>query len=137
MSGAALAAASGSRSVRLTRDILPALIFLVFALLPTQNFNYADDSLSWAYQLTQSGNLINSQHLYFNAMRWLYHLLHDAGLTISPARLLALYSAVWGAIGLAFLYRLLVRTGSGNLALWGTLFCAFTADYWSYSIGIY
>jgi hypothetical protein len=107
---------------------------LVFALLPTQNFNYADDSLSWAYQLTQSGNLINSQHLYFNAMRWLYQLLHDAGLTISPARLLALYSAVWGAIGLAILYRLLVRTGFGNLALWGTLFCAFTADYWSYSI---
>jgi hypothetical protein len=107
---------------------------LVFALLPTQNFNYADDSLSWAYQLTQSGNLINSQHLYFNAMRWLYHLLHDAGLTISPARLLALYSAVWGAIGLAFLYRLLARTGFGNLALWGTLFCAFTANYWSYSI---
>ena len=59
---------------------------LVFALLPTQNFNYADDSLSWAYQLTQSGNLINSQHLYFNAMRWLYQLLHDAGLTIRPAR---------------------------------------------------
>jgi hypothetical protein len=107
---------------------------LVFALLPTQNFNYADDSLSWAYQLTQSGNLINSQHLYFNAMRWLYQLLHDAGLTISPARLLALYSAVWGAIGLAILYRLLVRTGFGKLALWGTLFCAFTADYWSYSI---
>ena len=107
---------------------------LVFALLPTRNFNYADDSLSWAYQLTRSGNLINSQHLYFNAMRWLYQLLHDAGLTISPARLLALYSAVWGAIGLAFLYRLLVRTGFGSLALWGTLFCAFTADYWSYSI---
>lgn len=111
-----------------------AVAFLLFGILPSRNFNYADDSLSWAYQLTRSGNLINSQHLYLNAMRWLYHLLHDAGLTIGPARLLALYSAFWGAVGLAFLYRLLVRTGFGDLALWGTLFCAFAADYWSYSI---
>jgi branched-chain amino acid transport system permease protein len=34
MTGAALAAASGARSLRPARDILPALIFLVFALLP-------------------------------------------------------------------------------------------------------
>lgn len=107
---------------------------LVYALLPTQNFNYADDSLSWAARITRPGNLINSQHLYFEAMRWLYLHLHDAGQTISPVTLLALYSAVWGAIGLAILYRLLVRAGLGNLALWGTLFCAFSADYWAYSI---
>jgi branched-chain amino acid transport system permease protein len=34
MNGAAVAAASASRSLRLTPNILPALIFLVFALLP-------------------------------------------------------------------------------------------------------
>src|SRR5262245_14834848 len=90
---------------------------LVYALLPTRNFNYADDSLSWAHSLTQSDYLINSQHLYLNAMRWLYRLLHDAGLTISPVTLLAFYSAVWGAIGLVILFRLLVRSGLGNLAL--------------------
>lgn len=132
---------------RSTRRVIPsffsqAAIFvgalLVFALLPTQNFNYADDSLSWAYQLTQSDIEnpipINSQHLYLDAMRWLYRLLHHVGATISPVTLLALYSAVWGAIGLAFLYRFLVRAGFGNLAVWGTLLCAFSVDYWSYSI---
>lgn len=107
---------------------------LVYALMPTRNFNYADDSLSWAYQLTQSGNLVNSHHLYLNPMRWLYQLLRDLGLAISPVTLLALYSAVWGAIGLLVLYRLLVLAGFGNLAIWGTLLCAFSAGYWSYSI---
>ena len=87
-----------------------------------------------AAQIARLGHLINSQHLYLDAMRWLYLHLHDAGLTISPVTLLALYSAVWGAIGLAILYRLLVRAGLGNLALSGALFSAFSADYWSYSI---
>ena len=108
--------------------------FLLYALLPTRNFNYADDSLRWAYELTQAGNLINSHHLFLNAMRWLYQLLHNAGLGISPVTLLALYSAFWGAVGLAVLYRLLVRARLGNLALWGTLVCAFSAGYWSYAI---
>ncbi|RZT25351.1 hypothetical protein EV589_1083 [Mycobacterium sp. BK558] len=120
------------------RIMTQAVIFvgalLVYALLPSRNFNYADDSLSWAYRLTQSDGLINSHHLYLNAMRWLYHLLHGVGLTINPVSLLSLYSALWGAIGLAVLFRLLVRAGMGNQALWGTLFCAFSAGYWSYSI---
>ncbi|MGE2834254.1 ArnT family glycosyltransferase [Mycobacterium sp. SMC-4] len=107
---------------------------MVYALLPTQNHNYADDSLSWAYQLTQSGNLINSHHLYLNPMRWLYQLLLDVGLTVNPVSLLAFYSAVWGAIGLAVLYRLLVRAGLGKTALWGALLCGVSAGYWSYSI---
>lgn len=107
---------------------------LVYGLLPTQNHNYADDSLAWAYQLTQSGGLINSHHLYLNPMRWLYHLLAGAGLTVNPVSMLALYSAAWGAAGLAILYRLLVRAGLGRTALWGTLLCAVSAGYWSYSI---
>lgn len=108
--------------------------FLLYALLPTQNFNYADDSLAWAYQLTQSGGVINSHHLYLNAMRSLYQLLHGVGIAIEPAALLALYSALWGAVGLAVLHRLLVRAGMTTLALWGTLVCAFSAGYWTYSI---
>ncbi|MEW5813233.1 MAG: hypothetical protein AB1925_27745 [Actinomycetota bacterium] len=108
--------------------------FGVYALLPTRNFNYADDSLSWAYQLTQPDGLINSHHLYLNAMRVLYRLLRDVGLTESPVEFLALYSAAWGALGLAVLFRLLVRAGMGRMALWGTLFCAVSAGYWSYSI---
>lgn len=107
---------------------------MLYALLPTQNHNYADDSLSWAYQLTQSGNLINSHHLYLNPMRWLYHLLAGVGLPVNPVTLLTCYSAVWGALGLAILYRLLVRAGLGRTALWATLLCAFSAGYWSYSI---
>ena len=108
--------------------------FLLYALLPTRNFNYADDSLAWAYQLTQSGGVVNSHHLYLNGMRWLYQLLHGAGVTVDPLTLLALYSAVWGAAGLAILYRLLVRAGMANEALWATLVCAFSAGYWTYSI---
>lgn len=107
---------------------------LVYSLLPTRNFNYADDSLAWAYQLTQSGGVINSHHLYLNAMRWIYQFLDGAGLKISPVAFLAFYSALWGSIGLVVLYRLLLRAGMGNQALWGTLFCALSAGYWSYSI---
>lgn len=67
-------------------------------------------------------------------MRWLYHLLTGVGVTVDPFSLLALYSAVWGALGLAILYRLLVRAGLAVPALWGTLLCAVSAGYWSYSI---
>jgi hypothetical protein len=67
-------------------------------------------------------------------MRWIYQSLHDAGLSISPVTLLAVYSAFWGAVGLAFLYRILARAGMGSLALGGTLVCAFSAGYWSYAM---
>ncbi|MHA0289251.1 hypothetical protein ACXYX3_22775 [Mycobacterium sp. C3-094] len=121
------------RSRALTAGIF-SIAFGVYALLPTRNFNYADDSLSWAYQLTQPSGVINSHHLYLNGMRVLYRLLHDIGITVNPVELLSLYSAVWGATGLAVLFMLLGRAGLGRQALWGTLFCAFSAGYWSYSI---
>lgn len=107
---------------------------LLYALGPSRNFNYADDALSWAYQLTGTGGIINSHHLFLEPMRWLYRLCNGAGLTINPVTLLALYSAGWGAAGLVVLYRLLVRAGLGTVAVWGTLFCAFSAGYWCYSI---
>ncbi|MEZ0340659.1 ArnT family glycosyltransferase [Mycobacterium sp. pV006] len=122
------------RPGRTTQSAMFAGPLLLYALLPSQNHNYADDSLSWAYQLTQSGNLINSHHLYLNPMRWLYHLLAGVGLPVNPVTLLTCYSAVWGALGLAILYRLLVRAGLAPTALWATLLCAFSAGYWSYSI---
>lgn len=114
--------------------ILFLVFLLLYSLLPTKNFNYADDSLRWAYELTRSGNLINSHHLYLNVMRFFYRLFRDLGLPVDPARLLCLYSAFWGALGLAFLYMLLQRAGFGSEALLSTLLCAFTAGYWSYSI---
>lgn len=111
-----------------------AAAFLLYSLLPTRNFNYADDSLRWAYQLTQSGNLISSHHLSLNGMRWLYRTFHGVGMQISPVTLLAIYSAFWGAAGLAFLYLLLRRIGFEPLAMWGALICGFSAGYWSYAI---
>jgi hypothetical protein len=108
--------------------------FLVYALFPTRNYNYADDSLRWAYELTRSGDLINSHHLSLNAMRWLYQSLHGVGVSIEPASLLSLYAAFWGAIGLLFLYRLLKHANLGGVAILGVLVCAFSVDYWSYSI---
>ncbi|MCG7595434.1 hypothetical protein [Mycobacterium sp. PSTR-4-N] len=122
------------RRSRALTAVIFSIAFGVYALLPTRNFNYADDSLSWAYQLTQPSGLINSHHLYLNGMRVLYRLLHDIGITVNPVELLSLYSALWGAIGLAVLFCLLGRAGLGPQALWGTLFCAFSAGYWSYSI---
>ena len=115
-----------------------AVIFLVslavYAALPTRNFNYADDALSWAYQLTRPDGLINSHHLYLNAMRVVLQQLSDAGLNVDPVGLLAFYSALWGATGLVVLYRLLVRAGLDEVAVWAIMFCAFSAGYWSYSI---
>lgn len=108
--------------------------FLLYALLPTKNFNYADDSLRWAYELTQRGNIINSHHLFLNAMRFLYQSLTGMGFNVSPVRLLAFYSAFWGATGLAFLNLLLQRAGYGQVALWASMICGVFAGYWSYSI---
>lgn len=124
----------GRTPSRVNQAVLFATALLVYGLLPTRNHNYADDSLSWAYQLTQSGDLINSHHLYLNPMRWFFQLLAGSGLAVDPVALLAFYSALWGALGLAVLYRLLFRAGLGTTALWATLLCAVSAGYWSYSI---
>jgi len=108
---------------------------LLYGLLPSHNYHYADDSLRWAYAITQPSGLINSHHLYLNIMREIYHALHAVfGTAVEPARLLALYSALWGAVGLVWFYRLLRILGCGAVALPGTLACAFTTNYWAYSI---
>jgi hypothetical protein len=112
-----------------------AVAFLLYALLPTRNFNYADDSLRWAYELTQKrSGLINGHHLYLNPMRQFYQWLDDIGVHVSPVSLLAIYSAFWGALGLAFLHLLLQRAGFRGLALWACVACGLSAGYWSYSI---
>ena len=108
--------------------------FLLYALVPTRNFNYADDALRWAYGITQSSGLIQSHHLYLNAMRWLWHALTDIGLPIAPERLLALHSALSGAVTLVFLRRLLRQLGLGGVATLGALVCAWTAGFWTYAI---
>jgi hypothetical protein len=108
---------------------------MLFTLLPSNNNNYADDSLRWAYGVTLSSGLISSHHLYLNPLREVYHILNDVfGIEIGSVRLLAIYSAFWGAVGLAFLYRLLRFVGCNSTAMSGTLLCAFASNYWLYSI---
>ena len=108
---------------------------LLYALLPSHNPNYADDSLDWAEQLTRTKGLINSHHLALNFWRVAWHGLHDGlGLTIGPGQLLSLWSAICGAAGLAALWLMLRRTYPPTLALAGVLTCGFSAGYWCYSI---
>jgi len=108
---------------------------LLYALLPSRNPNYADDSLDWAEQLTRTQGLINSHHLALNFWRVAWHGLHDGlGLTIGSGQLLSLWSAICGAAGLAALWLMLRRTFPPTLALAGVLTCGFSAGYWSYSI---
>lgn len=108
---------------------------LLYALVPSRNPMYADDSLGWAEQLTRTQGLVNSHHLALNVWRWVWHALAEgAGIAISPGRLLALWSAVCGAIGLAALWRLLRRSHAAPLSLAGVLACGFTSGYWCYSI---
>lgn len=108
---------------------------LLYILLPSSNTMYADDSLDWAEQLTRTEGLINSHHLALNVWRWVWHGLTDGlGLAITPDRLLAVWSAVSGAIGLVALWRLLRRTTPAPLALAGVLACGFSSGYWCYAI---
>src|SRR2546428_2488186 len=67
-------------------------------------------------------------------MRWVWHTLTDRGIRIAPERLLALYSALCGALTLVFLRRLMRLLGLGAVATVGTLVCAFSAGFWAYSI---
>jgi hypothetical protein len=119
----------GARSL-----LLFAGTFLLFALLPSRNTNYADDSLGWADYLMDRGGLINSHHLFLNGVRALWNGFQHLGLHVSSAHLLALYCSFFGALGLVFLDLLLRFFGLGRFALAGTLVCAFTAGWWSYSI---
>ncbi|MEO5988262.1 MAG: hypothetical protein ABIU54_05005 [Candidatus Eisenbacteria bacterium] len=108
---------------------------LLYALLPSRNTNYADDSLDWAEQLTRTAGLVNSHHLALNIWRVVWHGLTDGlGLAIAPQRLLALWSAICGALGLLALWHLLRRTHPGPLALAAVLACGFSSGYWSYAI---
>ena len=117
-----------------TSTIILVGSFALFAIFPSRNYNYADDSLRWAYELTQHENLINSHHLFLNAIRWIFQMYLVVDPSVNPAALLSIYAALLGATGLAFLHLLMRNAGFGSMALLGTLFCAFSAGYWSYSI---
>ncbi len=108
--------------------------FLLYALIPSRNFNYADDALGWAYRLTQTSGLILVHHLFLNPMRWAWHALAGLGVHIAPERLLGLYSALCGALTLIFLRRLLRLLDLGAVATAGALVCAFSAGFWTYAI---
>ena len=108
---------------------------LIYLLMPSRNFNYADDSLAWAVALEGDAGLINSHHLFLNGVRSCFHFLERlTGSTLDSTRTLALYNSLWGALGLAALHRLLIILGLAEVAVPGTLFCGFTAGYWAYSI---
>ncbi len=130
-----LAPAAATRREPARAAAIFVVAFALFALFPTHNFNYADDSMSWAYRITRTVGLINVHHLFMNGMRVLYHaLVRIPGLVVDPARLLALYSALFGALGLVFLDALLRMAGLRRVALLGTLVCAATLGYWTYNI---
>lgn len=127
----------GGSERRSNREPLAILIgfVLLYALLPSRNTNYADDALGWAEQLTRSQGLINSHHLALNFWRWVWHgLTEGLGLAIPPDRLLALWSAVAGALGLVALWHLLRRSNPAPLALAGVLACGSSSGYWCYAI---
>ncbi|HEY2955318.1 MAG TPA: hypothetical protein VGK89_08730 [Candidatus Eisenbacteria bacterium] len=108
---------------------------LLYLLLPSRNPNYADDSMRWAAALVRDTGLISSHHLFLNGVRWCFHLLERlSGSSLDPARTLALYNSLWGAVGLAALHRLLIVLDLAEVALPGALLCGFTAGYWAYSI---
>ena len=136
MSRADLSRPAATDRLKIPRTLTVFAAFvLLYALLPSRNPNYADDSLDWAEQLTRTAGLINSHHLALNFWRVVWHGLHDGlGLPIGPGGLLSLWSAICGAAGLAALWLLLRRTHPPALALAGVLICGFSVGYWSYSI---
>jgi|GEM_PF-2323310 hypothetical protein len=115
----------------------PQFIFIIigaaYILLPTQYWNYADDSIRWAYEISIDSGIINTHHLYLNILRPIYQLLSNT-FTIDPLSFLSLYSSIFGIIGLFFLNKILIETTSKDIALLGVIFCATSAGYWSYSI---
>lgn len=115
--------------------LLFAGALLLYGMLPSNNYNYADDSLRWAFGVASNTGLINSHHLYLQGLRVIYHAL-TAGLDlpVEPQQFLSIYSACWGAVGLVALYRLLTFLNYGRFALSGALICGFTTNYWLYSI---
>lgn len=117
----------------------PWLMFIValavYGLFPTQNWNYADDSLNWAGAMRRGEGLIHHHHLYLNAMRWIYHLVTEyVGIFENPARFLSFYSALTGAMGLLFLCKLLRCLQCSKWAMMGAVLCGTTAGYWSYAM---
>jgi hypothetical protein len=115
--------------------IVPLVAGLVYLLYPARNVNYADDSLRWAYEITAVTVPLNSHHLYLYGMRWVWLFFHDVMYwPIDSARLLAVYASVCGAVGLFFLNRILSILRQKPLATLGTLMCAATVGYWSYSV---
>jgi hypothetical protein len=118
-----------------TEWVVFAVAALLYVLVPSRNANYADDSMRWALSLTNPPGLINVHHLFLNGLQWVYRgALPLFGGHLDPARLLAIYNALWGAVGLAALFRLLREAGLGRVALPATIACGASAGYWAYSI---
>lgn len=121
-----------------TTPYLGAAVFvvalLVYGLAPSRNSLYADDSLSWAWQLSQGTGLVNSHHLYLNPLKAVYAWGLGSAWHWDPALFMASYSALWGAVGLFALYQLLLFLGCGRASLPGTVVCGCTNGYWSYAI---
>jgi hypothetical protein len=113
-------------TVRRGSFLLGTGAFLLYSLLPSRNWNYADDSLGWAHGLLDKQGLINEHHLYLNGIRFAFQALGRLGIRPDPAHLLAGYCAFFGALGLVVLERLLRRAGFKSAALGGACLWLFS-----------
>ncbi len=114
--------------------LISAGFLLLYLALPSANHSYADDSLRWAYGITQEGGIINSHHLIINALREAFILFNSLFDSVSPSSFLTIYSSLWGGTGLLLLSFLLKEVGLHNSRIVGVTLCGISVGYWSYSI---
>lgn len=121
--------------------LLALIFFIVYALFPSQNYIYADDSLQFGlYVLEGTTNAANTaissftHHLILYVLHWFANILQikDFATALTFTKL---YVGLTSAFGLFIIGKIVYsRTNSIHAAYGALLSVAFTFCWWSYSI---
>lgn len=124
------------------RHSFAVIVCLALCLyLPLLSRNYDPNGLTEAeaLQAGRAADLFDPNHLLYRPIgSMVRHGLSLIGIVVSPLNLLQMLSALYGAIGIGFVYLSACRiTSNRTIAMWASALLAVSWSYWTLSTDVY
>src|SRR5215475_1803262 len=130
---------NGSWFARHSFWVMVALALCLYLPLLSRNYDPNGLTEAEALQAGRAVDLFDLNHLLYRPVGWLVGQgLSLIGIVPSPLNLLQILSAVFGAVGIGFVY-LSARqlTSSRTIAMWASALLAVSWSYWTLSTDVY
>ena len=116
---------------KLTPGKLIFIFFLLFFIF-IPNYDQGYDSYAFLLDARDGIEIVHPHHLLYNVFRYL--LFHfSASLGVEPMKFISFASSILGALSLAFIFNMLRRRSSPEIALTGTMIIGVIYSFWYYS----